>query len=175
MFLAGGRHNNTCAAAALGSQLPPWGPPIDPATHTNLPTCCSLASLMTWKTAGGCMAAVLGGSVCCNGDAPEPHPMNCRCLAALPAVMDIPFGGAKGGICVDPKDLSERELEILTRKLVQVRRGGQDGAAELLATPASRKTEHCAWVPAHLPPPPLPLHRPCAPCWATTRTSPPQT
>jgi hypothetical protein len=38
----------------------------------------------------------------------------------LPAVMDIPFGGAKGGICVDPKDLSERELELLTRKLVQV-------------------------------------------------------
>lgn len=47
---------------------------------------CSLASLMTWKT----------------------------------AVMDIPFGGAKGGITVDPKTLSERELEKLTRKLVQV-------------------------------------------------------
>jgi glutamate dehydrogenase/leucine dehydrogenase len=47
---------------------------------------CSLASLMTWKT----------------------------------AVMDIPFGGAKGGVTVDPKRLSERELEKLTRKLVQV-------------------------------------------------------
>ena len=47
---------------------------------------CSLASLMTWKT----------------------------------AVMDIPFGGAKGGVAVDPKNLSERELEKLTRKLVQV-------------------------------------------------------
>ena len=34
--------------------------------------------------------------------------------------MDIPFGGAKGGITVDPKLLSERELEKLTRKLVQV-------------------------------------------------------
>lgn len=45
---------------------------------------CSLASLMTWKT----------------------------------AVMDIPFGGAKGGVTVDPKRLSERELEKLTRKLV---------------------------------------------------------
>jgi glutamate dehydrogenase (NAD(P)+) len=35
------------------------------------------------------------------------------------AVMDIPFGGAKGGITVDPTTLSERELEHLTRKLVQ--------------------------------------------------------
>ena len=47
-----------------------------------------------------------------------------RSLASLmtwkTAVMDIPFGGAKGGITVDPKTLSERELEKLTRKLVQV-------------------------------------------------------
>ncbi len=36
-------------------------------------------------------------------------------------MMDIPFGGAKGGVTVDPKLLSERELEKLTRKLVQAR------------------------------------------------------
>ncbi|KKU80157.1 MAG: Glutamate dehydrogenase, partial [Candidatus Peregrinibacteria bacterium GW2011_GWA2_47_7] len=32
------------------------------------------------------------------------------------AVVDIPLGGAKGGIVVDPKELSARELEQLTRE-----------------------------------------------------------
>lgn len=34
------------------------------------------------------------------------------------AVVDIPFGGAKGGIIVDPKTLSKHELEHLTRGYV---------------------------------------------------------
>ena len=48
---------------------------------------CSLASLMTWKT----------------------------------ALLNVPFGGAKGGVVCDPKQLSSRELERLTRRLVQAR------------------------------------------------------
>ena len=35
------------------------------------------------------------------------------------AVADIPYGGGKGGIEVDPKNLSERELERLTRGYVR--------------------------------------------------------
>ncbi|MFH1522596.1 MAG: Glu/Leu/Phe/Val dehydrogenase [Patescibacteria group bacterium] len=35
------------------------------------------------------------------------------------AVADIPYGGAKGGITVDPKELSENELERLTRGYVR--------------------------------------------------------
>ena len=35
------------------------------------------------------------------------------------AVMDIPFGGAKGGIVVDPKNLSEAERERLTRRFAE--------------------------------------------------------
>jgi glutamate dehydrogenase (NAD(P)+) len=34
------------------------------------------------------------------------------------AVVDIPYGGAKGGIAVNPKDLSIDELERLTRRFV---------------------------------------------------------
>lgn len=35
------------------------------------------------------------------------------------AVMDLPFGGAKGGIVVDPKALSNNEKERLTRRFAQ--------------------------------------------------------
>lgn len=36
------------------------------------------------------------------------------------AIANIPFGGAKGGVKVDPKRLSERELERLSRSYVRV-------------------------------------------------------
>ncbi|MCW3983586.1 MAG: Glu/Leu/Phe/Val dehydrogenase [Candidatus Bathyarchaeota archaeon] len=36
------------------------------------------------------------------------------------AIADIPFGGAKGGICVDSKQLSKLELERLTRRYVSL-------------------------------------------------------
>jgi glutamate dehydrogenase (NAD(P)+) len=46
-----------------------------------------------------------------------------RALASLmtwkTAVVDIPFGGGKGGINCDPGTLSQKELERLTRRLVQ--------------------------------------------------------
>lgn len=35
------------------------------------------------------------------------------------AVVGVPFGGAKGGICVDPKSLSRMELERLSRSYIQ--------------------------------------------------------
>ncbi len=45
-----------------------------------------------------------------------------RSLAALmtwkTSVVDIPYGGAKGGIAVDPAGLSQHELEMVTRKFV---------------------------------------------------------
>jgi glutamate dehydrogenase (NAD(P)+) len=35
------------------------------------------------------------------------------------AVVDVPFGGAKGGVDCDPADLSERELHSLTQRFVE--------------------------------------------------------
>ncbi len=45
-----------------------------------------------------------------------------RALAALmtwkTAVVELPYGGAKGGIAIDPKSLSKKELERMTRVFV---------------------------------------------------------
>jgi glutamate dehydrogenase (NAD(P)+) len=53
---------------------------------------------------------------------PEVDADEVRALASLmtwkTAVVGVPFGGAKGGIRCDPRALSVRELERLTRKLV---------------------------------------------------------
>ncbi len=53
---------------------------------------------------------------------PEVNLDETRALASLmtwkTAVVDLPYGGAKGGIGVDPATLSDRELERLTRAFV---------------------------------------------------------
>ena len=54
---------------------------------------------------------------------PEVKLDEVRALAQLmtwkTALMNIPFGGAKGGISVDPSTLSNEELETLTRRFTQ--------------------------------------------------------
>src|SRR3972149_2631756 len=41
------------------------------------------------------------------------------------AVVDLPYGGAKGGISCNPKKMSQGELESLTRKPIEI--GGSEG------------------------------------------------
>jgi glutamate dehydrogenase (NAD(P)+) len=51
---------------------------------------------------------------------PEVDEDEVRALASLmtwkTAIVNVPFGGAKGGICVDSTKLSKRELEIMSRR-----------------------------------------------------------
>lgn len=72
-----------------------------------------------------------------------------RSLASLmtwkTAVMDIPFGGAKGGVTVDPRRLSERELEKLTRKLVQAIKEIIGPAEDIPAPDMNTGAREMAW------------------------------
>ena len=43
------------------------------------------------------------------------------------AVVGIPYGGAKGGVVVDPRQLSSRELQKMTRRYATETRGDVDG------------------------------------------------
>ena len=54
---------------------------------------------------------------------PEANEEEVKALAALmaikTAVVDIPFGGAKGGIQVNPKELSKKEVEAISRAYIR--------------------------------------------------------
>jgi glutamate dehydrogenase (NAD(P)+) len=73
-----------------------------------------------------------------------------RALASLmtwkTAVVGIPFGGAKGGIACDPKDLSAGELQRLTRKFVQ-RIAGEIGPQKDIPAPdVNTDARVMAWI-----------------------------
>jgi len=73
-----------------------------------------------------------------------------RALASLmtwkTAVVNVPFGGAKGGIACDPKDLSSGELERLTRKFTQ-RIGPEIGPQRDIPAPdVNTNAQVMAWM-----------------------------
>jgi glutamate dehydrogenase (NAD(P)+) len=73
-----------------------------------------------------------------------------RALASLmtwkTALVNVPFGGAKGGIAVDPTELSSGEVERVTRKFVQ-RLGEEIGPQRDIPAPdINTNAQVMAWV-----------------------------
>jgi glutamate dehydrogenase (NAD(P)+) len=62
------------------------------------------------------------------------------------AVMDIPFGGAKGGVIVDPKELSEDELERLTRRFTNELRNVIGPMTDIPAPDMGTDAQTMAWI-----------------------------
>lgn len=62
------------------------------------------------------------------------------------ALMDIPFGGAKGGVVVDPKDLSEAEKERLTRRFTQEIRQAIGPNTDIPAPDMGTDPQTMAWL-----------------------------
>ena len=62
------------------------------------------------------------------------------------AVMDLPFGGAKGGIAVNPKELSEGEKERLTRRFTQELRDNIGPNQDIPAPDMGTNPQTMAWL-----------------------------
>ncbi len=62
------------------------------------------------------------------------------------AIVDVPFGGAKGGICLDPDDYSEAEIERITRKFVQGIREVIGPTEDIPAPDLNTSPREMAWI-----------------------------
>jgi glutamate dehydrogenase (NAD(P)+) len=73
-----------------------------------------------------------------------------RSLAALmtlkTAIVDVPFGGAKGGIAVNTRSLSKRELERLTRKFIDGIHDVIGPDVDIPAPDVGTDSEVMAWI-----------------------------
>jgi glutamate dehydrogenase (NAD(P)+) len=62
------------------------------------------------------------------------------------AVVDIPFGGAKGGVIVDPRKLSRAELERLTRRYATEIAGVIGPESDIPAPDVNTNPQVMAWI-----------------------------
>jgi len=62
------------------------------------------------------------------------------------AVVDVPFGGAKGGIACNVKELSERDLEILTRRFVHQIQEFIGPTKDIPAPDVNTNAQIMAWI-----------------------------
>lgn len=66
------------------------------------------------------------------------------------ALIDLPLGGAKGGITVNPKTLSEREQESLTRGWAKLMRGIIASQVDIPAPDVNTSSQHMDWIASEL-------------------------
>ena len=73
-----------------------------------------------------------------------------RALASLmtwkAALLDLPFGGAKGGLALDPAELSDRELEAATRSFIHAIAGVIGPNLDILAPDVNTDARVMGWV-----------------------------
>ena len=62
------------------------------------------------------------------------------------AVVDIPYGGAKGGVCCDPKKMSFSEMERLTRAYTQAMHDVFGPDKDIPAPDVGTGPQHMAWL-----------------------------
>ncbi|MCH8844578.1 MAG: glutamate dehydrogenase [SAR324 cluster bacterium] len=81
---------------------------------------------------------------------PSVDPDEVGSLASLmtwkTAVVNIPFGGAKGGVACDPRQLSKRELEMITRKLVDGLHDVIGPTVDIPAPDVNTDSQVMAWI-----------------------------
>ena len=81
---------------------------------------------------------------------PHVDPDEVKALASLmtwkTAVVDVPFGGAKGGVTVDPRTLSASELERLTRKFIDCIHDVVGPQIDIPAPDMNTTAQHMAWI-----------------------------
>jgi glutamate dehydrogenase/leucine dehydrogenase len=67
-------------------------------------------------------------------------------MSVKTAVVDLPLGGGKGGVTVDPKALSERELESLTRSYTRAIAGSIGPDLDVPAPDVNTDARHMDWL-----------------------------
>ncbi|MCZ6627871.1 MAG: glutamate dehydrogenase [SAR324 cluster bacterium] len=81
---------------------------------------------------------------------PTVDPDEVQSLATLmtwkTAVVNIPFGGGKGGVACDPDKLSQRELETITRKYVDGLHDVIGPYIDVLAPDVNTNAQVMAWI-----------------------------